>query len=445
MKRMIATLLQSPHCHIGIMVFGVLLRVRHFLENRSLWLDEAYLALNILESSFQQIWHQLPIIQEQAKAPLAFSLLVKSAAMVFGSGETALRLVPLLAALLAVYFFYRLTRRCLDGPAVSIALALFATCDALVYYAAELKPYSSDVFCALVLYLAFDRVRREPAERIYYILLGLAGWLVIWSSFPGILVLASIGAVVMFSAPREERTYFLFIGIFWLLNVLMVYKFAVSPMLGSSYITGSIAEYFPPAPLWTREGLGWLGHAWAAMFRNPLGMPMVLLSNVLLLTGVVSMWRARRDWCLVLLLPVILTVTAACLHKYPFFNRHLLFLAPALILFISQGVTVWIRKSRRTDWAVAALLVVALLVIPLKTAVYYLGEPREWQQNRAVMQYVTEHFTDGDALYFNTSAQYMIAYYLDLLNAENLFLKPLNVSPDRNFRGLSFGKIDDQL
>ena len=81
---------------------GSALRIAPFLIDRSLWLDEAKLALNVLERSPAQLF--APLDYDQA-APVGFLLLEKRAVMAFGEGERALRLVPLIAGLGALWLF----------------------------------------------------------------------------------------------------------------------------------------------------------------------------------------------------------------------------------------------------------------------------------------------------------------------------------------------------
>lgn len=422
---------------------GILARGQHLLENRSLWLDEAYLALNITESSYPQLLHHQPIIQEQAKAPLLFSLIVKSLTQVMGSAEWVLRLFPFMAGVGALVLFLFLARRIVDNYTALLALGLMTFCDRLVYYAAELKPYASDVFVTVGLYCLYDRIRRAPDERGRYIMLAVAGLAAIWLSYPGIIVLAAIGAVVFLQAPRDEKPFFFLIACLWLLNVGMVYKFAVSPMLASSYITGSIAEHFPPAPVWTAAGWSWWGRSWLRMFAVPLGQPVPLAGTLLLTVGVFSLWRRDRSWCAVLGVPLVLTMTAAAAGKYPFFGRHLLFLTPALFIFIALGTGVVARASRKAAWPVAIILVGVLIIKPIEDVIRASTDGREHENNRSVMQLVTAGYQPGDGLYMNTSAQYMFAYYLDRSGRESDFLEPLSVGKTEGLQGVLIGKIAD--
>ena len=75
---------------------GCLLRLIQYGLNRSLWMDEAYLALNILHRSWAGLFQTL---DNHQGAPVIFLLLEKSAVHLLGSSDYALRLLPFLAGL----------------------------------------------------------------------------------------------------------------------------------------------------------------------------------------------------------------------------------------------------------------------------------------------------------------------------------------------------------
>ena len=131
-----------------LLAAGALLRVAQYLSNRSLWLDEAYIAPTILKRSFAGLlW---PPDYGQI-VPVGFLALVRAAVALFGASEYALRLVPLLCGLAALFLFRRVAGRLLPAPAVPIAAALFSFSGPLIGFSSELKQYSSDVLAALFL------------------------------------------------------------------------------------------------------------------------------------------------------------------------------------------------------------------------------------------------------------------------------------------------------
>src|SRR4051794_13103628 len=75
----------------AFIVLGIGLRLVPLLAGRDLWIDEAMLALNLVNRTPAELLGPLDWNQG---APIGFLMLSKLAVSAFGSGELALRLVP---------------------------------------------------------------------------------------------------------------------------------------------------------------------------------------------------------------------------------------------------------------------------------------------------------------------------------------------------------------
>src|SRR5690606_8442193 len=132
---------------ISMIALGVFLRLRQYLANRSLWVDEASLALNIIHRTFAELVQ--PLDYEQG-APLGFLFIQKFFVLVFGNQEYVLRLFPLISGIVSTYLIYRIASEYF-GKFGIFATFLFAISEWMIYYSSELKQYSSDVMIALLL------------------------------------------------------------------------------------------------------------------------------------------------------------------------------------------------------------------------------------------------------------------------------------------------------
>ncbi len=102
-------------------LFGILVRLIQYLNNRSLWLDEASLALNIINRSYGELAQTL---DHNQAAPLGFLWLEKLSTQIWGNNEYSLRLLPFIASILALGVFYRLVCLYSSTWAAPIAIAL---------------------------------------------------------------------------------------------------------------------------------------------------------------------------------------------------------------------------------------------------------------------------------------------------------------------------------
>ena len=112
----------SARLEAFLIAIGIVLRVRQYLFNRSLWLDEALLTSNILDRSFAGLWRPLEFNQH---APPGFLLIEKAFVEALGPAEVVLRLYPLFrAGIASLFLFDAVARRCLEPKGRRIALLL---------------------------------------------------------------------------------------------------------------------------------------------------------------------------------------------------------------------------------------------------------------------------------------------------------------------------------
>jgi len=130
----------SNYLSLCFIFLGILVRTVQYFSNRSLWGDEVDLALNIINRSYGELSQ---VLDHNQAAPLGFLWLEKLATQIWGNSEYALRLIPFIASILSLGLFYRLVRQSSSSLAAPIAIALFACGRYTLYFATELKPYSS--------------------------------------------------------------------------------------------------------------------------------------------------------------------------------------------------------------------------------------------------------------------------------------------------------------
>ncbi len=119
---------------LAAIAIGAGLRLYFYLSNRSLWFDEALLALNLTERSFAELMQPLDYNQS---APLGFLLIQKTVISLLGNRDYLLRLIPLLAGLTSLPLFFLTARLFLRPVAVHAAMWFFALSPQLIYYSSE--------------------------------------------------------------------------------------------------------------------------------------------------------------------------------------------------------------------------------------------------------------------------------------------------------------------
>jgi len=154
-----------------VALLGVVLRFKAYFSSYPLWMDEASLAINILNKDIFEFFAPL---EHHQSAPFLFLFCTKALTLFFDTSENVLRIIPFLASLGAIPLFYFLSKKFLNNKiSILISNLLFVINYQLIYFACEFKQYSLDVFCCLALFLMFLKVDLEKISNLKIILLSL--------------------------------------------------------------------------------------------------------------------------------------------------------------------------------------------------------------------------------------------------------------------------------
>lgn len=398
---------------IGVMIgLGILLRLREYLFNRSLWLDEAFLVSSIINRSFSGLFKPLDYNQG---APIGFLLLEKLSTTLFSNSEYALRLLPLAAGITSLFLFYKVANGFCRKEAVPIALGLFVLSERLIYYSSEVKQYSSDVTLALLLYLIFISVETKRSKDSSFYVYGMVAALSLWFSFPALFVLIAVGSCLWVPAlmGREWKRVghlsciFVVCGI----SLMMYYLLALKDLSHNSTQLHNFRNNFMPLPPKHMSDVGWFFTSFEDLFRNPIGLYLKGFGPTLTIFGCFSFYREEKKYLLALLLPLLLTLLASGFRLYPFTTRLLLFMVPILIILISEGILEFSKIVPRYSLILGVMVVVTVFWQPFVTASHHLLHPRAKEEMRPVVSYVHKHFQPGDTLYLYYSAWPAFQYY----------------------------------
>jgi len=406
-------LFDKPILPYLIIAFGVAVRLVQYLSNRSLWADEAVLALNIINRSYLELLQ--PLDYDQG-APIGFLIVEKFAVQIFGNNEYALRLFPFICGVASLFVFYELGKKWLLKSGVTISLLLFACLKYLVYYSAEVKQYSSDVTIALLLYLLLLPMVKQKLHRGQMIKYCLLGAIAIWFSHPCIFILASIGSTALLINWRQKNpnTTKKLLSIYsaWIFSFVIFYFVSLSNLTGNETLMKSWGNAFPD----TTFDIIWMLDAFGKFFYRPLGFGKWIdgLAIVAFLVGCVSCWLRRKEILLLLLSPLLATFAGSFLHQYPFRSRLVLFLTPFVIFLIAEGVHYILSKPQNQRIKIISIFFAILLLWqPLAKGIDLIKNPRTFSEIKPVLNYIKAHQQPGDLLYIYQRGIYQFKYYAE--------------------------------
>jgi hypothetical protein len=325
-----------------------------------------------------------------------------------------------------------LAKEVLQGYPAVIAVLVFALSPYIVNYAAEAKQYESDVFGAVTVLLLSWWTMRNESRLLPLATLALFGAVWIWFSHPVVFILAGAWIqVIIFSIGRENRR--LMVGAFiaeciWLISFGVSYLGFVKSLTTNDYLLDYWKHGFP-----TSQPLLWPFRTSLWALDNPGGFQLSRLSAsplalILLLTGIVAIWKRHRSfyWCAIT--PFLFALFAATARKYPFQGRLILFLVPLMILTIGFGLEELARIGSRLRIPVllASAAVLAFPVVGIVKVVR--SSQRPSTGIRPAIEYLTSHAANSGVTIYGED--YTIRYYLyrSRLKQESVSQKPIRAA-----------------
>jgi Dolichyl-phosphate-mannose-protein mannosyltransferase len=398
---------------------GVFLRVWQYCANRSLWVDEAMLASNIVNRSFGGLMQ--PLNHGQG-APIAFLFIEKALIEHLGNKDYVLRLFPLLASIVAIFLMWKVAEDYIGGWGPLFALSFFAICENLIYYASELKQYSSDVMYSLLLLTITPKCLDVHATPQRLMLFGFIGGVSVWFSHPVVFIISSVFLVLALDTlkskePRVMRLHrLLWIGGAAALCLASFSLLFVTSLRVLSANTG-LLEYwrdaFMPVPPW-KDG-SWFYNAWYGLLNGLLGLSLVKVGTIVIVLGCMSLFFKRWQFMLVLTMPFVLTLLVSGMRKYPFSGRLMLFSIPILVLLIAEGIErtrlLLVRVSPRTAISATAVLTSFLLYRPVSVAWDNFSRPPMGEHIKPTMSYLDQNRIYSDIIYIYYAAIPAFEYY----------------------------------
>lgn len=406
---------------VALVALGAALRIWQYAANSSLWLDEVALAMGIVRTDLMGLL-TAPLPYDQV-APKGFLLLQKLAVLAFGPSDYALRLVPFSCSLVALVVFARLATKMLDGVAPVAAVLLFATAAPLIAFSALVKQYTADVCVAVLLLGLAWELTSQPLTTPRAVRATLAGAALVWLSQPGVLIVGALGALfvawplVLSSRLGPPRSLIALLA-GWGLSALAVTLAGFASMTAPTreYMLRFWAAGFPPSPLSQVLHTFWPWDRLMALFgggpaaQAGLGYPLPAQYAVLAAGGLGLLWRRNRRASLLLAAPLVVTLGAAVAKQYPFSDRLILFLVPALMLAIAAAIEGLRRLVQQYSPVLAWAITIGLLgpaVWPVAaTPPVYLFE-----HVKPALAVVQAERRSGDGIYVYYGAAPVVAFY----------------------------------
>lgn len=401
----------------GLIFVGIILRYYHYIMNRSLWVDEAMVALNIISSSFTDLMK--PLQHGQLK-PIGFLFIENFFVNSFGNSEYALRAFPFICGILSIFIFYDISKKIFNEKVVIISLSLFILGDRLIHYSSETQPYSSDVFISLFLVWIYLRLNESNYSWQDALILLIAGIVSVWISLPAAFILASIGCVwfyqLFIKKEKDSIIYLLLCGMAWFISFVFHYSLLrnnlsqMNPNGVYGWFEGA-KTFMPLLPLKPSDVRWYIDTFFNVLADQPTRLFLPGISGFCYIAGLVSLYKKRTEAFLLLLLPVILALIASGFKLYPFYIRWIIFLVPSFILLVSEGLDFFQSIIRPHSKKLAITLLFLFFLQPVACQVHRLMNPFSGEEIKPVLQFVGDNIMEEDQIYIYHSSEPAFKFY----------------------------------
>jgi hypothetical protein len=411
----IESFILSSRFHYLLISIGIVIRLRQYLFNRNLWVDEAMIALNVIQKNFHELLRPLDYVQV---SPIGFLYLQKVTTLLLGSSEYAFRFWPFVFGVASIFAFYFLLRKTTPPLVTTFALAIFVFSFKLVYYSSEFKQYSLELLLAIILYAFYftKPIQERTPKEIWQI--GIIGAISCWFSFTIIFVMFTLGLYSFYEYLKSRNLitflkqapmFSMWVGSFGIYYFSIISKYSGNQVEQVEYWI--LTNKFMPLQYTSQKDFLWYFEAMNEYFRYTVGA--INLESLLfffLFFGAVYFIIRQQFRFLSYFAIIVLMMLASAFHILPFTGRILLFTSAGAIILIVAGIyfIAGEEKSRRSLFYTCIALV---LFQPIFISIYQLLRPNVEEEITPAIEYILLNSEKGDELYVNYFAEPAFRYY----------------------------------
>ena len=405
-----------------IITLAFVLALIQFAYNKSLWVDDARVALNLMEMTHSELTGELRYNQS---APVGFLQIEKLLLRVVPDSEYGMKFFPLVSFLVSILLFGKIAGRLLKNEhAVNAALAVFAFNSGMLFYSSEIKQYSSDAAIALLLFWLSSREWTD--ERVRLRVLALVGAVSVFVSniAPLALAVAGVWTTVEYLKTGIEKQKLInltALAAVWLLAFGLYWDLFV-----------------PPPESWTRRYMDWYWNTQnpAFVFEHGFGNSAVLLMRQtgaflafyfgtplaagvalsLAIAGTV-VCAVKKNWRVLsfAVLPFAIHFIVSAMRMFPFAPRFLIWCFPGFVILAAAVLDELLsRMKKRGETPHRVFAFVCAGVIPLVSLASAMTDfPIASRQDfKQTIRFIADNADlENESLMVIASAGYMFEYY----------------------------------
>jgi len=351
---------------------GAALHIFQWYRSRPLWLDEEMIALNVRDRTLAELAGPLWLGQS---APLGWLALQRMLLVEFGTSERTLRALPVLAGIGTLLIAFWAGRRWMGAVGALIFVVLCSFGAWIAFYPLELKPYSADVFGALLL-AALAVWALEPAAgspsagrraALWWVTAAAGHWFC-----NGALLVTPGCALIMFIVTWHRAGWrrafpVALMGVTWLASFGLHYQLSIRHAFHSEYLENYWRWALAPEAAGIGETLSWLARRFELLAVEPGGTRLWITFWLVAAFGIAHAVSKNTPLGLVLFTIPVSAFLLAALRLMPLAERLSLWVLPALYAGIGLAADAVARFAQmaflRRSWIRLSLSVLAAAVV----------------------------------------------------------------------------------
>ena len=395
---------------VTFILLGVVISLMDLLHNKSLWLDEACLALNIVSRSYLELL--TPLANNQS-APIGFLFTEKLLTNILGNHDWALRIFPFFSFIISIFLFYILNNRLLKSvKAALFSCALFSLNFLLISYSTGVKQYSIDVLVAILIVLSSLRFNKNNLSIFLHTCIGA---IAIWYSNVAVIVLITVAIYdIYFSLFNNEKNKLsipisIFIPSFiWLVSFITYYLLFISNHPHTDNMVNYWNSHFLPNNIFSQEFYTFLYDKVRMIFAKLIQTnDLWFIALTFYSIGLFSLIKEKKiNYLYILCFPIVVHLALSFFHLYPFEGRFLLYQIPFVIMPISYGI-IFISRHFNNYYVSEIITICLLLTYTYGT---FTGNFDE-EEIKKSLSYVNTHISSEDHVYVYYSSRPAFKFY----------------------------------
>jgi hypothetical protein len=220
------------------------------------------------------------------------------------------------------------------------------------------------------------------------------------------------------------------IGLVWVASLGGLWWISLRQLTRNEFLLQYWNRGFMPLPPRSLADLRWFPEMLIRTFEDPGYFVPAAFAAFAFVVGIIAWLREDRARAGLVLAPIATTLLASGAHQYPFMDRLISFLLPALLLALGAGLDAMRGLLGRRGFWVWLVFAGWMVFDSASSQALRFFAPKHQEDAREIVEMLADAWRPGDAIYLYCDSLYPFRYY-----APRLGFAPTDVTVGRSADG----------